>query len=83
MKTWNDYKEHIKVIDSIAKADIEESERIAVIVSAMIEKHNEMNGMSTSYGCYIRKQLRNVHGTNSENHFHFHFLQKLMYLKVS
>lgn len=42
MKTWNDYKEHIKVIDSIAKADIEESERIAVIVSAMIEKHNEM-----------------------------------------
>ena len=32
-----------------------------------------MNGMSTSYGCYIRKQLRNVHGTNSENHFHFHF----------
>lgn len=42
MKTWNDYKEHVKAIDPIAKTDIEESERIAAIVGAMIEKRNEL-----------------------------------------
>ena len=42
MKTWNDYKEHVKKTDPVAKADIEEAERIAAIVGAMIEKRNEL-----------------------------------------
>lgn len=31
MKTWNDYKEYVKKTDSVAKADIEEAERIGTI----------------------------------------------------
>ena len=42
MKTWNDYKEHVKAVDPVAKADIEEAERIAAIVGALIEKRNEL-----------------------------------------
>ena len=42
MKTWNDYKEHVKAVDSAARADVEEAERLAAIVGAMIEKRNEL-----------------------------------------
>ena len=42
MKTWNDYKEHVKKIDPIAKEDITEAENIALIVGAVIEKRNEL-----------------------------------------
>lgn len=42
MKTWNEYKEQIKAKDPEAKKDIEEIEAIASIVSAMIEKRNEL-----------------------------------------
>ena len=42
MKTWNDYKEHVKAIDPEGKRDIEELEILAAIVGAMIEKRNEL-----------------------------------------
>ncbi len=42
MKTWNDYKEHVKLIDPEGKKDIEEVENLAAIVSAMIEQRNAM-----------------------------------------
>lgn len=42
MKTWNDYKEHVKAIDPVANEDIAEAENIASIVGAMIEKRNEL-----------------------------------------
>ena len=42
MKTWNDYKEHVRAIDPIAKEDIAEAENIAAIVGAMIDKRNEL-----------------------------------------
>ena len=42
MKTWNDYKEHVKAIDPKGKKDIEELEALASIVSAIIEKRNEL-----------------------------------------
>lgn len=29
MKTWNDYKEHVKTVDPEGKADIEEAENLA------------------------------------------------------
>lgn len=42
MRTWNDYKEHVKAIDPEGKKDIEELEVLASIVSAIIEKRNEL-----------------------------------------
>lgn len=39
---WDEYKEKVKAIDPIAKEDIEEAEARASIVSAMIEKRNEL-----------------------------------------
>lgn len=42
MKTWNDYKEHIKAIDPELKSDIEEIESISSIVGAMIEQRNAL-----------------------------------------
>jgi len=42
MRTWNDYKEHVKRSDPEGKKDIEELEVLASIVSAIIEKRNEL-----------------------------------------
>ena len=42
MRTWNDYKEDVKAIDPEGKKDIEELEVLASIVSAIIEKRNEL-----------------------------------------
>ncbi|MBD5525807.1 MAG: helix-turn-helix transcriptional regulator [Lachnospiraceae bacterium] len=42
MRTWNDYKDHVKTIDPEAKKDIEEVESIAAIVGALIEQRNAL-----------------------------------------
>ena len=42
MKTWNDYKEYAKKVDSQAKNDIEEMEELASIVGAIIEKRTAL-----------------------------------------
>lgn len=42
MKTWNDYKEHIKIVDNDANEIIEEMEGIADIVGAIVSKRTEM-----------------------------------------
>lgn len=42
MKTWNDYKEHVKTIDTESKKDIEEAENLASIVGAIIEQRNAL-----------------------------------------
>lgn len=42
MKTWNDYKDHVKAVDPESKADIEEAENLATIVGAMIEQRNAL-----------------------------------------
>jgi ribosome-binding protein aMBF1 (putative translation factor) len=42
MKTWEDYKAHVKAIDPEAKKDIEEAEELSAIVGAMIEQRNAM-----------------------------------------
>ena len=35
MKTWNDYKEHVRTVDPEIGKDIDEVENISSIVSAM------------------------------------------------
>lgn len=42
MKTWNDYKEHIKSVDPEISKDIDEVESASAIVSAMIEQRNAL-----------------------------------------
>lgn len=42
MKTWNDYKEHVKAVDSVIAKDMEEVEGISSIVSAMVEQRTAM-----------------------------------------
>lgn len=42
MKTWSDYKEHVKAIDPEGKKNIEELENLAEIVGALIEQRNQL-----------------------------------------
>lgn len=40
MKTWNDYKDHVKSTDPETGKSIEEIESIAKIIGAMVERRN-------------------------------------------
>ena len=42
MKTWDDYKEHVKQIDAMAKEDIEEAEALSMIVTEMIKQRKTL-----------------------------------------
>lgn len=42
MRTWSDYKEHVKAIDPEGKKNIEELENLAEIVGALIEQRNQL-----------------------------------------
>ena len=42
MKTWNDYKEHVKNVDPDLSKDIHETEEIAAVVSAMVQQKNKL-----------------------------------------
>ena len=42
MKTWEDYKVHVKAIDPESKKDFEEAENLASIVGAMIKQRNAL-----------------------------------------
>ena len=42
MRTWEDYKNHVKGTDELSKKESEEIEVLASIVSAIIDKRNEM-----------------------------------------
>ncbi|MDO4395875.1 MAG: helix-turn-helix transcriptional regulator [Clostridia bacterium] len=42
MRTWNDYKEHVKNTDTDLRKDMEEIEAISSIVGAMIEQRNAL-----------------------------------------
>ena len=42
MRTWNDYKAHVKSVDAQACGDMEQIEEIAEIVGAMVEQRNAM-----------------------------------------
>lgn len=45
MKTWNDYKDHVKTVDPVAGKDLEDIEEQTAIISAVIKKRTEL-GMS-------------------------------------
>ena len=42
MKTWNDYKEHVRTVDPEIGKDIDEVENISSIVSAMVEQRTSL-----------------------------------------
>ena len=42
MKTWNDYKEHVKAVDSEVAKDIEEIESLSAIITAVTEQRNAL-----------------------------------------
>lgn len=42
MKTWADYKEHVKSVDNQRKEDLEEIEELAKIISVMIQQRNSL-----------------------------------------
>ena len=42
MRTWNDYKDHVKAIDPESKKDIEGAENLAAIVGAMIKQRKAL-----------------------------------------
>lgn len=42
MRTWNNYKEHVKNSSPEAKAKIEEMEAMAAIISTLIEQRNAL-----------------------------------------
>ena len=54
MRTWEDFKKNAKELDSSVKEDIEEMETLALIVSAIIEKRNELG--------YSQRELADICG---------------------
>lgn len=42
MRTWEDFKKEVKSMDSSLKEDIEEMEALARIITAIIDKRNEL-----------------------------------------
>ena len=42
MKTWNDYKAHVRSVDPEVARDIDEAENISSIVTAMVKQRNAM-----------------------------------------
>ena len=42
MRTWEDYKHHVKSIDADSKRDMEEIEALTEIVSSVIKRRTEM-----------------------------------------
>ena len=42
MKTWNDYKEHASAMSLEAKADMEEASALALFVTQIIQRRNEL-----------------------------------------
>lgn len=42
MRTWNDYKEHVRTMDPKISKDMEEVEALSQIVKAMVEQRNAL-----------------------------------------
>lgn len=42
MRTWEDYKNHVKSIDSESRHDMEQIEELSSIVSSIIKRRNEL-----------------------------------------
>lgn len=53
MKTWNDYKEHVRTVDPEIGKDIDEVENISSIVSAMVEQRTSLGLSQRKLLCYV------------------------------
>lgn len=42
MKTWNDYKQHVRTVDPEMGKEMDEVENISAIVSAMVEQRTSL-----------------------------------------
>ncbi len=42
MRTWNDYKEHVRTVDPEISKDMEEVDALSQIVKAMVEQRNAL-----------------------------------------
>lgn len=42
MRTWNNYKEHVRTVDPEISKDMEEVEALSQIVKAMVEQRNAL-----------------------------------------
>lgn len=42
MRTWSDYKEHVRTVDPEISKDMEEVEALSQIVKAMVEQRNAL-----------------------------------------
>lgn len=42
MKTWTDYKQHVKAVDPESAKDLDEAENISVIISAIVEQRTSL-----------------------------------------
>lgn len=42
MRTWNDYKDHVRTVDPEISKDMEEVEALSQIVKAMVEQRNAL-----------------------------------------
>lgn len=51
MRTWNDYKDHVKMVDPDLKKDMEEIESLSAIVGAMIEQRNALGISQRELNC--------------------------------
>lgn len=54
MRTWEDYKKETRKLNDVAKEDVEEMETLASIISAIIERRNELG--------YSQRQLADACG---------------------
>ena len=59
MKTWNDYKEHVRTVDPEIGKDIDEVENISSIVSAMVEQRTSL-GLSQRELAAIELLIKNA-----------------------
>ena len=42
MRTWKDYKDHVKSIDDASKAEMESIESMATIIGSIVEQRNAL-----------------------------------------
>lgn len=54
MRTWQDFKKNAKARDEVTRQDIEEMEELAAIISAIIDRRNELG--------YSQRELADICG---------------------
>ena len=63
MRTWNDYKDHVKAIDEVNRQEMETIEEQAAIITALITKRTAL-GISQRGLADMDKAIANFKGGN-------------------